>query len=289
MIADFWRYRVLKTGRKAVWLPYARLRAALHGRSPATRRSGRTAYGVNMVQHWHDRTFVYCHAGIYGRFLADEIMRRQEPFVFVDIGANQGLYSAIAVRNPACRGAIAFEPVASTYAILEENIALNGAADRVRALRLGISDRAGSASIHVPAGHSGMASLASDAKPAKHGETEVIQTVAAAGLDQLLAGELPLLVKIDVEGHEATVIRELLTSAAGARVEAIFYEIDTRWSAAETIVEMLRAAGFTHFRKVGSGHHFDMLAQRAAVKGRGMTDQKGGGRTFFLGLEPRTR
>jgi len=265
MIADFWRYRVLKTGRKAVWLPYARLRMALPWRRE--RRSGRTAYGVHMVQRWHDRTFVYCHAGIYGRFLADALTHRREPFVFVDIGANQGLYSAIAARNPACPEAIAFEPVETTYAILKENMALNGVADRVRALKLGISDQAGSASIHVPAGHSGMASLAVEAKPTGSFETEVIQTVAAAGLGQLLAGEVPLIVKIDVEGHEATVIRELLASSASARVEAVFYEIDTRWSVAEVIAEMLREAGFTHFRKVGFGHHFDMLAQRPAAAG----------------------
>jgi FkbM family methyltransferase len=266
VIADFLRYRVLKTGRKAVWLPYARLRMALLGRSRGARRSGRTAYGVDMVQRWHDRTFVYCHAGIYGRFLADALTHRREPFVFVDIGANQGLYSAIAARNPACSEVIAFEPVEATYAILTENIALNGVADRVRALKLGISDQAGSASIHVPAGHSGMASLDLEARPSKKFQTEVIQTVAAAGLGPLLAGELPLIVKIDVEGHEATVIRELLASSASERVVSIFYEIDTRWSAAGIIAEMLRDAGFTHFRKVGFGHHFDMLAQRPVIE-----------------------
>lgn len=261
MTGDFWRYRVLKTAHKAFWLPYARLRAAFD-RDPDGFRAGRTAYGVDMVQRWADRTFVYCHSGIYGRFLADFLERRTEPFVFVDIGANQGLYSLIAARNPACASVISFEPVAQTYSLLRENLSVNGAAARVQAHKLAISDEAGHQRINIPAGHSGMASLTGARDVAASAGEEVIETVAAAGLGLLLEGELPLVVKVDVEGHEATVIRELLACSASSRIEAVFYEIDTRWSEAPMIAAMLREAGFAHSRKVGTGHHFDVLAQR---------------------------
>lgn len=263
MIGDIWRYRIVKQARKAFWLPYARVRAMLDRPAAAGRpRAGRTAYGVAMVDRWHDRTFVYCRGGIYGSFLANALQRRTDPFVFVDIGANQGLYSLIAARNPACRAAIAFEPVAATFAVLEQNIALNGAGERVRALKLAISNEAGVRRISVPAGHSGMASLCVGADPARPSAEEGIETIRAAELEPLLAGALPLVVKVDVEGHEAIVIRELLSTAASARIQAIFYEIDTRWSEAEVIAAMLRQAGFARFRKVGAGHHFDVLAER---------------------------
>jgi FkbM family methyltransferase len=261
VIGDIWRYRVVKQGRKAFWLPYARLRRAFDRPAAGNHRAGRTAYGVHMLERWHDRTFIYCRAGIYGKFLASALERRTDPFLFVDIGANQGLYSLIAARNPACRAAIAFEPVAETFGILNRNIALNKGSEKVRALKLAISGKAGTMRISVPAGHSGMASLAANPSAARSVE-EGIETICAAELEPLLAGTLPLVVKVDVEGHEAVVIRELLSTSASTRIEAIFYEIDTRWSAAEDIAAMLRHAGFTRFRKVGAGHHFDVLAER---------------------------
>jgi FkbM family methyltransferase len=260
MIRDFWKFRVVKIARKAFWLPYARLRHMLA--SPAHNRAARTAYGVRMVQRWHDRTFVYCHAGIYGRFLADEIERRATPFVFVDIGANQGLFSLIAAANPACRGVIAFEPVHETAQTLRRNLALNGVTDRVKVLQLAISEVAGPLPIHVPPGHSGMASLAAGGPANPASPTEVIEAIAAPQLDLALAGDLPMLVKVDVEGHEATVLGQLLACSCAIRIDAIFYEIDTRWSEAGAIAALLQSAGFTRFRKVGAGQHFDVMAQR---------------------------
>ena len=215
-----------------------------------------------MMQRWHDRTFVYCHGGIYGRFLADDLVKRREPFVFIDIGANQGLYSLIAASNPACVRAIAFEPVAATFAVLNQNLELNGLSDRVQALQMGISDRQGRCDIHVPPGHTGMASLAGEHKAPDRCETLEVETIAAPQLDDLLPDDHPLIVKVDVEGHEATVIGQLLACTAAQRVEAIFYEIDTRWSDASTIAAMLQQAGFEHFRRVGFGHHFDVMATR---------------------------
>jgi FkbM family methyltransferase len=259
---SFWRYGIVKTARKAVWLPWARFKAA---RKPPARH-GMSAYGVRLWQRWDDRTFVYCHAGIYGRFLSGEIDRQTAPFAFVDVGANQGLYSLIAARNPQCRQVIAFEPVAATYAALVDNLAINAGTDTVTALQLGISATADEVEITIPAGHSGMASLRG-AAPA--GSTiETIRTVSAKELDDLLAGTLPLVIKVDVEGHEITVIEQLLSCAHAGRIACLFYEIDTRWSDAATIEQMVRAAGFTAIHQVGRGHHFDVMATRPhAVRG----------------------
>jgi FkbM family methyltransferase len=255
-LAAFWRYGVVKTLRK--WKAAAL--SPLMARSPGAVRS---AYGVLMVPNWQDTTFRYCIFGTYGRDLADLLLGQREDFVFVDIGANQGLYSLIAGQNPRCREIIAFEPVPATHARLAANVAINDGAERTVLHQLAISDSVGEVTISVAEGHTGTATLAGrDEALASSGGVK-IRTIDAPLVDPLLAGELPMFVKIDVEGLEAVVIAELAKTTSFARVAAIFYEVDDRWASAGEIEARLRAAGFTRFVKYGRGHHYDVLASRS--------------------------
>ncbi len=255
-LGAFWRYGVVKTLRK--WKA-----AAL---SPLMAARGddavRSAYGVLMVPNWQDTTFRYCIFGTYGRDLADLLLGQREDFVFVDIGANQGLYSLVAALNPRCRRVIAFEPVPTTHARLAANVALNGGAAKTALHLLAIADSAGEVTINVAPDHTGTATLAGREGASGAGSV-TIETIDAPLLDPLLAGELPMFVKIDVEGLEAVVIAELAKTPSFERVEAIFYEVDDRWASAGEIEALLRAAGFTRFAKYGRGHHYDVLASRS--------------------------
>lgn len=255
-LGDFWRYGVVKTARKVKAAALSPLMAA-RGDGPV-----QSAYGVLMVPNWQDTTFRYCIFGTYGRDLADLLLGQQQDFVFVDIGANQGLYSLIAAQNPKCRRVIAFEPVPTTHARLAANVALNGGAARTALHLLAISDSAGEVTINVSAEHTGTASLAGREGALSSGGV-MIETIDAPMLDPLLAGDLPMFVKIDVEGLEAVVIAELAKTPSFARVQAIFYEVDDRWASAGEIEALLRAAGFTRFAKYGRGHHYDVLASRS--------------------------
>lgn len=254
-LTDFWRYGVVKTLRK--WKAAA-LSPALAARGDAAVRS---AYGVLMVPNWQDTTFRYCIFGTYGRDLADLLLGQREDFVFVDIGANQGLYSLIAAQNPLCRQIIAFEPVPATHARLAANVALNGGAERTVLHQLAIADSVGDVTITVAEGHTGTATLAG--RENGRGGNVTIHTIDAPLVDPLLAGDLPMFAKIDVEGLEGVVIAELAKTDAFARVQAIFYEVDDRWASAGEIEARLRAAGFTRFAKYGRGHHYDVLATRS--------------------------
>lgn len=255
-VAAFWRYGVVKTLRK--WRAAA-LSPVLQARGQDAVRS---AYGVRMVPNWQDTTFRYCIFGTYGRDLADLLMGQRSAFAFVDIGANQGLYSLIAAQNPMCRQVIAFEPVPATHARLAANVALNSGAERTALHQLAIADSADEVTISVAEDHTGTATLAGRAQSAGSGGAVVIQTINAAMLEPLLAGSLPMFVKIDVEGLEAVVIAELAKTPSFARVQSIFYEVDERWASAVEIETRLRAAGFTRFAKYGRGHHYDVLASR---------------------------
>lgn len=214
-LSAFWRYGVVKTLRK--WRA-AVLSPVLAARGETAVRS---AYGVLMVPNWQDTTFRYCIFGTYGRDLADLLLGQVEDFVFVDVGANQGLYSLIAAQNPRCRQIIAFEPVPATHARLAANVALNGGAERTVLHPLAIADSVGEVTINVAADHTGTASLAGRGGESGSGGV-TIRTINAALVDPLLGGELPMFVKIDVEGLEAVVIAELAKTASFSRVEAIF-------------------------------------------------------------------
>lgn len=255
-LRDFWRYGVVKTARK--------LTAAALSPAYAALSSGpvRSRYGVLMAPNWRDTTFRYCIFGTYGRDLADLLLGQHGDFMFVDIGANQGLYSLIAAQNPRCLRIVAFEPVPATCALLKTNVALNNGAQRTSLHQLAIAATVGEVEISVAANHTGTASLAGRADGTSAGSV-TISTINAAVVDPLLAGELPMFLKIDVEGLEAEVIAELAKTDSFGRVTAIFYEVDDRWTNAADIERGLRAAGFARFAKYGRGHHYDVLATRS--------------------------
>ncbi|WP_432767651.1 MAG: FkbM family methyltransferase [Sphingopyxis sp.] len=218
-------------------------------------------YGVKMRANWRDRTFQYCRYATYGHVLSDYLAAQNRPFVFVDIGANQGLYSLLAAQNPQCTAALAFEPVGATFALLGENIALNGQTGKIRPIHAAVSLHSGMARIATDPAHTGVASLR-DAVPTATAGGEDIRILGIGGVDALLAGTEPLVIKIDVEGHEETVVDALMASEHRDRIAALFYEIDRRWSDAAAIETRLRAAGFTRFDRFGFGRHYDVLARR---------------------------
>ena len=254
MARDFMLWRHLRVIRARTM---RHVRKALSQKSqPVT-----SVYGVKMWSNWSDRTFSYCHYGTYGNYLADLLASVAEPFVFLDIGANQGLFSLIAGQNPACKKIVALEPVPDTHARLSANLELNGLADRSVALNFGLSSRSETHAITLSKAHSGMATLEAhaDRMGGEHSHIMVKLETAEALTEHLPEG-LPVFVKIDVEGHEETVIRQLMASDQAARIIALFYEQDDRWSDDSSITSTLQSAGFVKRQIYGRGHHYDVLA-----------------------------
>lgn len=239
-------------------LPF-RLRRKFHRLTGA--RIVRSRYGVLMRANWQDATFRMCYAGSYGKALSDLLQNHEENFVFLDIGANQGLYSLVAAMTGRCTQAYAFEPVASTYGLLLENIAANRFNSLITPIAAAVSDSSGFAEIRKREAHSGWASL-TDIFPNRPAEIETVRTLAAADLDNLVQPSGPIIVKIDVEGHEAVVIDQLLRSRHLQRMTAIFYEVDEAWHHPPMLEAALRSGGFTRFQRHGNGSHYDVLALR---------------------------
>ncbi len=223
----------------------------------------KSAYGIDLSPRWGDKTFELYVRGAYGRFLTDLIERIDEPFVFVDIGANQGLYSILASRNQNCRHVYAFEPVDDVAGTFDRNIALNKCRG-ITLIRKAISDSVGSINVVMKPGHSGVTTLRrGEQKDSGAGKAVAIATIDAEVLNAIVPRQNARVVtKIDVEGHEGVVIEQLAACDVFEDITDVFYEVDERWVCPDTLQGFLTARGFTRFQQIGKGRHFDVLASR---------------------------
>lgn len=119
--------------------------------------------------------------------------------LFVDVGANIGSYTVLAAG--ACGAhVLAVEPIPSTFAHLIDNVRLNNLQDLVQAKNVGLGAAPG------------MLRFSTDLDTVNHvlsaAETAEVPSlqVPVDTLDSLLAGDTPLLIKIDTEGYETEVI-----------------------------------------------------------------------------------
>lgn len=138
--------------------------------------------------------------------------------LFVDVGANQGGWSLTAAGKGA--RVIAFEPVPVTYERLMANIAANPAPvrNRVRTFRTALGDFSGQAKFTTKfdAGNHRIEDVGS----ANADST----TVCMERMDQILAEEAPVLIKIDVEGAELSVLRGAGNTLAKPSLLAVILE-----------------------------------------------------------------
>lgn len=227
------------------------------------RQAVRSAYGPKFVLNIHDLTFrKYIRSG-YGFFFANHLSGQGQPFVFIDIGANQGLYSILAAENPNCLQIFAFEPASRAYELLVQNIKCNGSGEKTVACNVAISHDSGDHYLYVADGHSGAASLSPRPNQPR---AEKIQTVDSRSLDQRIKRTgVRAIVKIDVEGHEEVVLDQLIKTEFWADVQQLFIEVDERWLNAVGLINKLSAQGFELAKKItgNTKEHYDLLLVRA--------------------------
>lgn len=223
----------------------------------------RSVYGVWLADQWNDATFRLCAAGSYGFFYADWLSRL-EAGSFIDIGANQGLYSLLAGRNRGIRNIYSFEPQPNVFARLRKNIEKNGFAN-IESFPFAISSKAGQSLIYVPEGHSGAATLSDRNLGAGSRDSVTIESVDQNFLDSRIRidADERIAIKIDTEGHEEEVIGVLRNSRLWDRVFNIFYEVDERYlKNHQQLLDSLLSEGFRLVYKNGSGQHYDLMLQR---------------------------
>ncbi len=146
--------------------------------------------------------------------------------VFLDIGANIGSYTLLAAG---VRGAetLAFEPDPQTFDALLRNISLNGLDERARAHRLALGEARRDVPFTVGLG------------PMNKVSADGAAVVRQERLDDAIGDRRPVMIKIDVEGHEEAVLTGAAETLTRESLKAL--EIET---VTPSLAQTLAAHGF---------------------------------------------
>jgi FkbM family methyltransferase len=146
----------------------------------------------------------------------------EPPRLIVDGGANIGLATLRLARRHPYATVIAVEAEPRTFALLQHNVSENGLAGRVELHNAALGGADGFAQLFADELPGGV-HTALRAQPGRP-EHQPALTVTARRLSTLLAGRDIDFLKLDIEGGEMVVLRDLETSGALDRVQAIVCE-----------------------------------------------------------------
>jgi FkbM family methyltransferase len=207
----------------------------------------------------------YFHAQPYEPELTAFIASAVRPgSVFVDVGANIGLFTLLAARCASPDGRVlAFEPHPDPRARMQQLLALNGLSDLVTVSGAALSDRSAAAAPLFVTSDSVLSTL--DPSVAPSGDAFAFRSsvdVPVSSLDDWLSAAGPPwnnspidVMKIDVEGTEERVLRGMTRTLARSPSLRLVCET-TAGSAAD---RLLKAAGFTvrplESRRAGFGNY----------------------------------
>lgn len=193
--------------------------------------------------------------------------------VFMDIGANIGIYTIAAAHRVGADGHVyAFEPHKLNVVSLMRNVAANGFHDRVAVFSCALSDRPAVAQFNY-------SSIVGGSSGSQFGHTRVAgkqktfepvarEMLLATSIDALLSDgtiKPPAMIKIDVDGNELAILRGMQTLVSGTdRPRSIQVEMNV--GEQEVIKDFFAGHGYEE-----SVTHFTSAGQRAANRGVAMS------------------
>jgi FkbM family methyltransferase len=168
--------------------------------------------------------------------------------LFLDIGANVGMYTVALAANPAVQ-CIAFEPEPNNFWMLRSNVARNCSHGNVLCHQIALMEAPGEVTFELAPENTGdhRVRLPSAAQSLQGETSRKTIKVFADRLDNKLVGvELknPLVAKIDVQGAELTVLRSadaILKSIDLMVLEFWPYGLQRMGSGADTLLDILRS------------------------------------------------
>mgnify|MGYP001257003869 CR=1 FL=1 len=182
-------------------------------------------YGIKLInQNMQEKTYRFCLGGAYGFFFSNYLKEFKKNFILLDFGANIGLYSCIAAKNNNCNYIYSFEPIKIISEILKKNLKLNCANAKV--FNYGIYSKNIQKKIYFDPFHTGQSSLLK--KENKNFKRKIIcKFINSKKIDKFIPIKpIDYIVKIDVEGLEKIVLKELMSSKIFKNVKSIYIEIN---------------------------------------------------------------
>jgi FkbM family methyltransferase len=199
--------------------------------------------------------------------------------VFLDIGANLGVFSLKVAPRLKGGKVLAFEPNPAMVTLLKRSIFLNGYANIIQPHAIALSDSSRADRIRVPKGHAGGGGFA----VATGGDVDEF-ACDARKLDDIVPNDFTCdLVKIDVEGHELSVLKgmEGVIARSAPRIKILFEKLGSNAGSETGLYELLRRFNLDIYRiqyptrlaqvtlhdfMLGSGYF--LAANRDQVEGR---------------------
>lgn len=226
-------------------------------------------YGPKLRVHANDLTNIFALLGAYGDEIPALIRSLEPNDVFFDIGANTGVFSLIASETVMKGYVFAFEPNIRIFSDLCHNIVENRCAN-VIPLNVALSDRNELFALAASGSHSGVAGLRSPSSPTSlAGSDDTEFPVVAVTPEKLtavsaIAKDRKIGMKIDVEGHEFSVLQGLRDAGLLKSTAWIVIEINAanlgRYGATVTdIYRLLKAEGFAATKGEGFSEHYDEI------------------------------
>ncbi len=169
-----------------------------------------------------------CHADFYKRnayenYTADLMLAySKDNSFFIDIGAHYGYYSLLMGTSNKKITVISFEPSPKNYEILRKNFELNGL-DKRSAYNMAVSNKDGINNFNIAA-HSSHCGFY------QHHLSKTVETIPinTASINNFLREipEVPIVVKIDTEGHELNVLEGMSNILENAKHIKLFIEFN---------------------------------------------------------------
>lgn len=171
--------------------------------------------------------------------------------LFIDIGANIGLYSLYAAFS---RGVhvIALEPESLNYALLNKNIFLNRIDQKIKAYPLALSNEIALNALHLslfmPGGscHNFKEKLNFKHEPLSPAFSQGCFSVT---LDYLVEQQLipvPQHIKIDVDGIEHKILEGAKRTLKNSALQSVLVELNTNLFSHRQIIESMQENGFIY-------------------------------------------
>ncbi len=151
----------------------------------------------------------------------------RETEVFLDVGANAGVYTVLASKVVGAR-TIAFEPIKSTYIKLLDQLRVNGIQELVTTCNMGVGAEKGELPFFNQNDTLNKVSLG----PQVDG-TEVITITT---LDENTNSSINYFLKIDVEGFEYYVLEGANRLLSSENVLAIIIELNDNFSGSDLLI-----------------------------------------------------
>lgn len=248
---------------------------------------------VDLTQLAARNVFYY---GFHERALTSVFLHLlKEGDTVIDVGANFGYFTMLAARRVGCHGrVVAFEPEPQNQRWLQQNLALNGY-EWVEVSDFAIASGQGTVHMDAGRGTDNRGRTSTVVKHISHGALIDVRTLGLDGFCDRAGIRVVDLLKVDIEGGEASAIQGMVEGIKEHRYRRILMEIHPQplaeiGATSGAILAPFRNAGYGCYlltnNTAGGCRHYSLRFSKDLIRKTAWPDNLTGTPKHFLLLAP---